>query len=123
MGHISAQSQYAEHGVLFVKYCSVLLQALTITADEDFLYTVYELSQIRGASWEEGQQECVCITLLICLRSVDVVLSMLIEHPEEIPEPHTEASREQVYFEVLELQPIRLALSFMRTERMSSAEK
>ncbi|EIM83408.1 uncharacterized protein STEHIDRAFT_170692 [Stereum hirsutum FP-91666 SS1] len=94
-----------EHGVLFVKYCSVLLQALTITADEDFLYTVYELSQIKGASWEEGHQD------------------VLIEHPEEIPEPHTAASSEQVYFEVLELQPIRLALSFMRTERMSGAEK
>jgi vacuolar protein sorting-associated protein 13A/C len=44
-----------EHGVLFIKYCSILLQALTIQADEDFLYAVYELSKIRGASWEEEQ--------------------------------------------------------------------
>lgn len=57
------------------------------------------------------------------LRDVDVICSVLIEHPEEIPEPQTAASSEQVYFEVLELQPIRLALSFMRTERMSGAEK
>jgi vacuolar protein sorting-associated protein 13A/C len=46
-----------EHGVLFVKYCSILLQALTIQADEDFLYAVYELSKIRGASWEEEQRQ------------------------------------------------------------------
>jgi vacuolar protein sorting-associated protein 13A/C len=46
-----------EHGVLFVKYCSILLQALTIQADEDFLYAVYELSKIRGASWEEDQRQ------------------------------------------------------------------
>ena len=47
----------AEHGVLFVKYCSILLQALTIQADEDFLYAIYELSKIRGASWEEEQKQ------------------------------------------------------------------
>lgn len=47
----------SEHGVLFVKYCSILLQALTIQADEDFLYAVYELSKIRGASWEEEQRQ------------------------------------------------------------------
>lgn len=48
-----------EHGVQFVKYCSILLQALTIQADEDFLYAVYELSKIRGASWEEEQTQYV----------------------------------------------------------------
>jgi len=50
-------SHPAEHGVLFVKYCSILLQALTIQADEDFLYAIYELSKIRGASWEDEQQQ------------------------------------------------------------------
>jgi hypothetical protein len=35
------------------------LQALTIQADEDFLYAVYELSKIRGASWEEEQTQYV----------------------------------------------------------------
>lgn len=48
-----------EHGVQFIKYCSILLQALTIQADEDFLYAVYELSKIRGASWEEEQTQYV----------------------------------------------------------------
>ena len=47
----------SEHGVLFVRYCSILLQALTIQADEDFLYAIYELSKIRGASWEEEQRQ------------------------------------------------------------------
>jgi vacuolar protein sorting-associated protein 13A/C len=45
------------HGVLFVKYCSILLQALTIEADEDFLMSVFELSQIKGVSWEQEQEE------------------------------------------------------------------
>jgi vacuolar protein sorting-associated protein 13A/C len=54
---VSLTSRYPEHGVLFIKYCSILLQALTIQADEDFLYAVYELSKIRGASWEEEQRQ------------------------------------------------------------------
>ncbi|KAI9460579.1 hypothetical protein BJY52DRAFT_1117906 [Lactarius psammicola] len=94
-----------EHGVLFIKYCSILLQALTIQADEDFLYSVYELSKIRGASWEEEQTH------------------VLIEQPVDIPEPEDLASENNLYFEVLELQPIRLSLSFERTDRVSGEEK
>lgn len=94
-----------EHGVLFVKYCSVLLQALTIEADEDLLFAIYDLTQIQGVSWEENTED------------------ILIQHPEEIPEPQLSAAGQVVYFEVLELQPIQLSLSFMRTERVSSEEK
>ncbi|KAH9950347.1 vacuolar protein sorting-associated protein 13 [Amylocystis lapponica] len=94
-----------EHGVFFVKYCSVLLQALTIEADEDFLYALYDLTKIQGASWDEGQED------------------ILIPHPDDIPEPRETASGEDIYFEVLELQPVRLAISFMRTERLSGEDK
>jgi vacuolar protein sorting-associated protein 13A/C len=46
-----------EHGVLFIKYCSVLLQALTIEADEDLLFAIYDLTKIKGISWEDGTAE------------------------------------------------------------------
>lgn len=49
--------------------------------------------------------------------------SVLIQHPEEIPEPQPTAAGQDLYFEVLELQPIKLSLSFMRTERVNSDEK
>ncbi|KAJ7487596.1 vacuolar protein sorting-associated protein 13 [Mycena galericulata] len=94
-----------EHGVLFVKYCSVLLQALTIEADEDLLFSIYDLTQIKGASWEEG------------------VADVLIQNEGDILEPKDTAVGEHLYFEVLELQPIKLSLSFMRTERVSAEEK
>jgi vacuolar protein sorting-associated protein 13A/C len=45
------------HGVFFIKYCSILLQALTIEADEDFLFAVYELVQFQGAGWGASQPE------------------------------------------------------------------
>ncbi|KAF8898743.1 hypothetical protein BD779DRAFT_1795358 [Infundibulicybe gibba] len=94
-----------EHGVLFIKYCSILLQALTIETDEDLLFAMYELTQIKGASWEDDSQD------------------LLIQEPDDIPEPGTSGVGQDLYFEVLELQPIKLSLSFMRTERVSSEDK
>ncbi|KAI0639418.1 vacuolar protein sorting-associated protein 13 [Trametes polyzona] len=94
-----------EHGVFFVKYCSILLQALTVEADEDFLFALYDLTKIKGASWDEGQED------------------VLLQYPEEIPEPQATARGQDLYFEVLELQPIKLSISFMRTERVSGEEK
>lgn len=45
------------HGVLFVKYASILLQSMTIELDEDFLFAVIDFSKFRGASWDDEQQE------------------------------------------------------------------
>lgn len=53
----------------------------------------------------------------------DHLVSVLIQHGEDIPEPQETAAGQALYFEVLELQPIKLSLSFMRTERVSSEEK
>lgn len=94
-----------EHGVFFVKYCSILLQALTVEADEDFLFSVYDLTKIKGASWDVAQED------------------ILIQSPEDIPEPQAVARGQDLYFEVLELQPIKLSISFMRTERVSGEDK
>ena len=48
-----------------------------------------------------------------------ISFSVLIEEPVEIPEPEDLPSERELYFEVLELQPIRLSLSFERTDRLS----
>lgn len=49
--------------------------------------------------------------------------SALVEYPDGVPEPKEVAGGQELYFEVLELQPIRLSLSFMRTERVNAEEK
>ena len=54
---------------------------------------------------------------------IDIAVSVLLEYPEEIPEPRASARGQDLYFEVLELQPIKLSISFMRTERVSGEEK
>lgn len=51
---------------------------------------------------------------------VDPLNSILIQNPDTVPEPQPQVAGQDLYFEVLELQPIRLTLSFMRTERVSS---
>ncbi|KAF7791866.1 hypothetical protein EIP86_002890 [Pleurotus ostreatoroseus] len=94
-----------EHGVTFVRYCSILLQALTVQTDEDFLFALYDLTKLKGAPWDTAQED------------------ILIAEPDDIPEPQSSSAGENLYFEVLELQPIQLAISFMRTERVSSEEQ
>jgi len=49
--------------------------------------------------------------------------SVLIQSLDDVHEPSKDAVGQELYFEVLELQPIKLSLSFMRTERVNSEEK
>ncbi|KAG8963047.1 hypothetical protein FRC03_003482 [Tulasnella sp. 419] len=93
------------HGVLFVKYLSVLLQAFTVQMDEDFLFALLDLTKMKALSWEEEEED------------------MLTEYPVDLPRPRPIEEGQDIYFEVLELQPIRLSLSFMRTERVNADEK
>lgn len=45
------------HGVTFIKYCSILLQALTVQADEDFLFALFDLTKLKGAPWDATVEE------------------------------------------------------------------
>jgi vacuolar protein sorting-associated protein 13A/C len=121
--YVFVNISFIEHGVMFIKYCSILLQALTIEADEDLLFAIYDLTKIRGVSWEEGTEESVYAKCTHSLAELIFSNSVLLQHPEDIPEPQMVAAGQDLYFEVLELQPIKLSLSFMRTERVNSDEK
>ncbi|KZO93498.1 vacuolar protein sorting-associated protein 13 [Calocera viscosa TUFC12733] len=93
------------HGVLFVKYASILLQSMTIELDEDFLYALIDFSKFRGGSWETEVQD------------------VLIEQPGDIPDATELKGGLDMYFEILHLQPVALELSFMRTDRVNVDEK
>lgn len=96
------------HGVTHIKYASVLLQEITAELDEDFLFALYEFSKFEGAAWQlEAEKE-----------------TDFIEHPREVREPSgAQGTQDDIYFEILHLQPISLNLSFMRTERVNADEK
>jgi len=93
------------HGVTFVKYASVLLQALSIQLDEDFLFTLLDFAKLEGVTWGSEPQD------------------VFTEHPVEIPEPtNLNQGGQDLYFEVLELQPTELSLSFVRSAHTNVEE-
>ncbi|KAI1084297.1 vacuolar protein sorting-associated protein 13 [Whalleya microplaca] len=93
------------YGVLYVKYATLLLQQMTVDLDEDFIYAVLDFSKIPGASWSEINEGKLC------------------DEGLDIPEPKQEQSGQDIYFEVLNIQPMQLDLSFMRTERVNVEDK
>ncbi|KAG8911288.1 hypothetical protein FRC00_006761 [Tulasnella sp. 408] len=93
------------HGVVFIKYFGILLQALSIQTDEDFLFALLDLTKLPGASWEKEETDAFS------------------EYPKQLAPPRAIERGTTLYFEELDLNPIRLALSFARTERVNADEK
>ena len=93
------------HGVLFIKYATLLLQEMTLEIDEDFLYALLDFSKFPGASWNKEHVDRLCDDTL------------------NIPEPSKLGDTSDVYFEALHLQPIQANLSFVRTERVNAEDK
>ncbi|KAK9463382.1 uncharacterized protein V1516DRAFT_644614 [Lipomyces oligophaga] len=93
------------HGVYYVKFATILLQEMTVEIDEDFLFAVLDFSKVPGASWWNSEEDKLCDDIL------------------EIPEPAQEESGQDMYFEVLSVQPAQINLSFVRTERVNVEDK
>ncbi|KXX82464.1 Vacuolar protein sorting-associated protein 13 [Madurella mycetomatis] len=94
------------YGVEYIKYATILLQEMTVELDEDFIYAVLDFSRVPGASWsssDEGDK--------LCDDNID------------IPQPKQQQSGRDIYFEVLNIQPMQLDLSFVRTERVNVEDK
>lgn len=92
------------HGVLYIKYATVLLQQLTFQMDEEFLFALIDFSNSYTASSRKGE-DVLCETQL------------------EIPEPMQDKSGLDLYFEALHIQPAQLDLSFVRTSERTSEEE
>ncbi|KAF7592654.1 hypothetical protein BBP40_012617 [Aspergillus hancockii] len=92
------------YGVLYIKYATVLLQQMTLELDEDFVFAMLDFVKIPGASWSEEQEGKLC------------------DEDLRIPEPQNESAGQDVYFELLHLQPMQLDISFMRTERVNAED-
>ncbi|MCJ1294226.1 hypothetical protein MMC34_005783 [Xylographa carneopallida] len=92
------------YGVLYIKYATLLLQQMTIELDEDFIFAMLEFTKVPGASWSEEHEGKLCDENLT------------------IPEPKQEEQGQDVYFELLHLQPMQLDLSFVRTERINAED-
>jgi vacuolar protein sorting-associated protein 13A/C len=89
------------YGVLYIKYATLLLQQMTLELDEDFVFAMLDFVKIPGASWTEEQEGKLC------------------DEDLNIPEPQQADNGQDVYFELLHLQPMQMDISFMRTERVN----
>ncbi|KAK4997866.1 Vacuolar protein sorting-associated protein 13 [Elasticomyces elasticus] len=92
------------YGVLYIKYFTVLLQQMTIEIDEDFIFAMLDFTKVPGASWSEQTEGKLC------------------DEEVTIPEPKQEQSGQDIYFELLHLQPMQFDLSFVRTERINAED-
>ncbi|KAK6505305.1 hypothetical protein TWF481_007211 [Arthrobotrys musiformis] len=93
------------YGVLYIKYATFLLQQMTVEIDEDFIFALLDFSRIPGASWSQDREENLCDESL------------------GIPEPKATEAGQDVYFELLHIQPAQMDLSFVRTERVNAEDK
>ncbi|KAF3086913.1 hypothetical protein TWF102_010860 [Orbilia oligospora] len=93
------------YGVLYIKYATFLLQQMTVEIDEDFIFAILDFSRIPGANWAQGGEENLCDESL------------------GIPEPKSTEAGQDVYFELLHIQPAQMDLSFVRTERVNAEDK
>lgn len=92
------------YGVLYIKYATLLLQQMTLEIDEDFIFAMLDFTKVPGASWSEEHEGKLCDENL------------------DIPEPQQQQQGQDVYFELLHLQPMQLDLSFVRTERINAED-
>ncbi|KAL8719673.1 MAG: hypothetical protein Q9225_003348 [Loekoesia sp. 1 TL-2023] len=92
------------YGVFYIKYATLLLQQMTLEIDEDFIFAMLDFAKIPGATWSEEQEGRLC------------------DEDLGIPEPKQEQQGQDVYFELLHLQPMQLDLSFVRTERINAED-
>ena len=92
------------YGVLYIKYATLLLQQMTIEIDEDFIFAMLDFSKVPGASWSEEREGKLC------------------DEDLDVPEPQQEHQGQDMYFELLHLQPMQIDLSFVRTERINAED-
>ncbi|CAI2166885.1 9593_t:CDS:10 [Funneliformis geosporum] len=93
------------HGVIYFKYFSLLLQEMTFEIDEDFLFALLEFAKLEGPGNNEEKE------------------IQLIDGTLDIPEPKSAEGDNQWYFEVLHIHPMKINISFVRTERINVENK
>lgn len=93
------------YGVTYIKYATLLLQQFTLEIDQDFISSILDFTNIPGASWTEKKY----------IVPWDDTL--------DIPEPKQDHSDNDVYFELLNIQPMQLDLSYVYRDKGSVEDK
>ncbi|PLW57557.1 hypothetical protein PCANC_01138, partial [Puccinia coronata f. sp. avenae] len=94
-----------KHGVVYIKYATVLLQKMSLEMDESFVIALMGFTKFSGASWNREH------------------VNQLTADPVGIPEPPSEGGGLDLYFELLHLQPFAIVISFERQESVDASER
>ncbi|KAI8877271.1 DUF1162-domain-containing protein [Backusella circina FSU 941] len=87
------------HGVIYFKYFSILLQEMSIEVDETFVYEIIDFINVDTPN-QSNQPD-----------------AKLWEYTTDIPEIKPQDDITQLYFEMFSIQPMRLDLSFIRSDQ------
>ncbi|KAJ2908725.1 Vacuolar protein sorting-associated protein 13, partial [Coemansia aciculifera] len=107
---VAVRAKDRSYGVEYFKYASVLAQELSVELDEDFLYALLDFVKFDVPGWrgddgddggDGGDGKNVW--------------------DSAIPEVRAVEDGMQLYFEFLHIQPFKLHISFMRTQRLETA--
>jgi vacuolar protein sorting-associated protein 13A/C len=103
---IAVKTKDESYGVEFYKYVTFLIQAMSFEVDEDFLFALLDFAKysIPGAEIENNHDDD------------------LNPHSMEIVEPKAQEDEHLSFFEVFHVQPLKLNISFTRTERINQEE-
>ncbi|TGZ78721.1 hypothetical protein EX30DRAFT_322121 [Ascodesmis nigricans] len=93
------------YGVKYIKYATFLMQQMTTEIDEDFLYALLDFTKIPGMVSIEEEEGRLCDDAL------------------DLPEPSSAHAGQDLYFELLNIQPAQLDLSFLRTDVVNVENK
>ncbi|KAJ2823562.1 Vacuolar protein sorting-associated protein 13, partial [Coemansia furcata] len=101
---VAVRAKDRSYGVEYFKYASVLAQELSVELDEDFLYALLDFVKFDVPGWNTAAAE----------EEDDTGADML---DCAVPEVRPVEDGMQLYFEFLHIQPFKLHMSFMRTQR------
>jgi vacuolar protein sorting-associated protein 13A/C len=87
------------HGVIYFKYFSILLQQMSMEVDESFVYELIDFINVDKTN-QNNQDN-----------------AKLWEYTTDIPEIQPQDNITRLYFEMFSIQPMRLELSFIRTDQ------
>lgn len=129
------RSRDTAHGVQYYKYCSLLMQEMSLELDEDFLMALLDISKFddirpktsrddpRGMTFGGGKSGKHTQEMVQKLFWEDGVTPGMSGFTVKASRDEDERAKEeadegnQLYFELLHIQPIKVNLSFLRTER------
>ncbi|KAL3231388.1 Intermembrane lipid transfer protein VPS13 [Nakaseomyces bracarensis] len=87
------------HGIPYYKHVTVLMQELSIQLDEDFMYSFFEFLRFPGAPWNVPAE----------IPNMEYV---------KLPEFEDLMTEDDIFFEVLHVQPTLLHFSFARSDKI-----